>query len=485
MDYTIQKGDTLGGLAKRYGTTTANLQALNTSITDPNKIYTGGVLKVPTSPATTGVTNTSVTDASKLGTVTMPVIPPPVNDTTASNNLATTVGTFTETSVNNQAQAQAEADRQAKTTPTAPVNELQGIIDKITSILGIQGTQGQVSQDIYAQEGVFEKKVQASKLENEAIAKERAYQKRAEEIRANPQGKLESGIAIDLANLDRQKNSELADIAIQYKVAQGAYADANAIAEAKVKMQFEPLENELRTLQQLFNMRQNDMSESEKMIAQAKIQEKADIANFARQKALLYEKAKIEAGSQGLTVDQFLSPTLADGTQDIVSEVSNLLKITKTDVPSAAPALGVISSLQKLATSNPDGVFVGAAPIKIAGKLKGDVSREKIIRNRGDIEAINLKVQQWASGASLTNEQIKQVKRLTPDKNDTDFAIKNKVNSLTSFMQQQVKSELASKGIDYQPSQVNYFDKKISSTNNDPLGIGIDVQVSTDNPLGI
>lgn len=298
MDYNIKQGDTLGGIAKKYGTTTQNLQTLNTSITDPNKIFAGSVLKVPTSSATTGVTNTSPIDASKLGTTTTPTIPPPITDTTASDTLATTVGTVTQGMASNQAQAQAEADRQAKTTPATPTNERQGIIDKITSILGIQGTQGQVSQDIYNQEGVFEKKKEVTRLENEALAKERAYQKRAEEIRANPQGKLESGIAIDLANLDRQKNQELADIAIQYKVAQGAYADANQIAEAKVKMQFEPLENQLKTLNNLYSLYQNDLSESEKMQAQAKIAEKEADLKFKRDKELLYVKADIDAAQK-------------------------------------------------------------------------------------------------------------------------------------------------------------------------------------------
>lgn len=346
MDYTIKQGDTLGSLAKKYGTTTANLQALNTSITDPNKIYTGGVLKVPTSTATTGVTNTSPIDASKLGTTTTPVIPPPINDTSASNNLATTVGTFTETSASNQAQAQTEADRQAKTTPTAPVNERQGIIDKITSILGIQGTQGQVSQDIYNQEGVFEKKKEVTRLEGEALAKERAYTKRAEEIRANPQGKLESGINIDLANLDRQKNSELADIAIQYKIQQGAYADANQIAEAKVKMQFEPLENQLKTLNNLYSLYQNDLSESEKMQAQAKIQEKEADLKFKRDKELLNIKAGIDR-QQAIDEAALKGVTLSGSTaQFTAANYANRLEQANQVVNQLSPNLKNMSYLQ-------------------------------------------------------------------------------------------------------------------------------------------
>ncbi|MGB4795635.1 MAG: LysM peptidoglycan-binding domain-containing protein [Candidatus Saccharimonadales bacterium] len=53
--YTIQSGDTLGAIAKRYGTTVEVLADLN-GITDPNRIYAGKTLKLPggsTTPAET------------------------------------------------------------------------------------------------------------------------------------------------------------------------------------------------------------------------------------------------------------------------------------------------------------------------------------------------------------------------------------------------------------------------------------------------
>lgn len=44
--YTVKAGDTLSGIAAKYGTTWQNLQAMN-GLSDPNKIYPGQVLKVP------------------------------------------------------------------------------------------------------------------------------------------------------------------------------------------------------------------------------------------------------------------------------------------------------------------------------------------------------------------------------------------------------------------------------------------------------
>lgn len=43
--YTVKSGDTLSGIAAKFGTTVAKLQSLN-GISDPNKIYVGQVLKI-------------------------------------------------------------------------------------------------------------------------------------------------------------------------------------------------------------------------------------------------------------------------------------------------------------------------------------------------------------------------------------------------------------------------------------------------------
>lgn len=44
--YTVQKGDTLNAIAKRYGTTAAAIAATS-GLADPNKIKTGQTLSIP------------------------------------------------------------------------------------------------------------------------------------------------------------------------------------------------------------------------------------------------------------------------------------------------------------------------------------------------------------------------------------------------------------------------------------------------------
>ena len=55
MPYTVQPGDTLSLIAGRFGTTVANLLRLNPSITDPNRIFVGQQILVPAAtPTPTG-----------------------------------------------------------------------------------------------------------------------------------------------------------------------------------------------------------------------------------------------------------------------------------------------------------------------------------------------------------------------------------------------------------------------------------------------
>jgi len=48
--YTIKSGETLSGIAKQYGTSTSELMKLNPQIKDPNLIYAGASLNLPTAP---------------------------------------------------------------------------------------------------------------------------------------------------------------------------------------------------------------------------------------------------------------------------------------------------------------------------------------------------------------------------------------------------------------------------------------------------
>lgn len=63
--YTVVKGDTLSGIASKYGTTYQALASYN-GISDPNKIYIGQVIKIPTNSATSSTQYYTVESGDNL-----------------------------------------------------------------------------------------------------------------------------------------------------------------------------------------------------------------------------------------------------------------------------------------------------------------------------------------------------------------------------------------------------------------------------------
>lgn len=125
--------------------------------------------------------------------------------------------------------------------------------------------------------------------------------------------------------------------------------------------------------------------------------------------------------------------------------------------------IGVISSAQGFAESNMEGKIKGLSvlPRLTPGFLK---SQEKV-SNKSAISAMNLRIQQWASGAALDADQKKFVNKVTPKVNDSDNEVRKKINALTDFMLTQAQSEFVSQGINYQPPKVDYF-KNLSDMDN-------------------
>lgn len=218
-------------------------------------------------------------DASRLTTNSV-VVPPPVASNTAQNKLNSTLGTMGQN-------LEITAKETAKAPAEAPKPTLRDTItDRLSSILNLQSTQGDRTAELQKEQGLFEKQQVVTDLENQYRAKERFYTKEEEKIRKNVEGKTATAIEQDVATLNRQKNSELADIAIQQQAAAGNYRTAFDIVEAKIAAEFEPLQNEIETLKTMYSFYQNDLTESEKLEAQARIQEKEAALNFERNKEM-------------------------------------------------------------------------------------------------------------------------------------------------------------------------------------------------------
>lgn len=225
-----------------------------------------------------------------------------------------------------------------------------------------------------------------------------------------------------------------------------------------------------------------------------------DLANLAGQiatkpeKTLKLDTQVVEIGDRKLLINTQTGKTIKDLTGTSIPTdsdkiidlnlpnqeknkiiLTNLLKAkigegTRTQLGNI---LGVINASEDLAEIGQAGKFTGVSPLRAildfrvplpftdltiplpfrqTFKQKGTASVE------GYLEAINLKVQQWASGAALTTAQTEQVGRFTPRVTDTDAKVREKLNNLTNFMLTQAKSQLQTQGITFEPQKVDLFE---------------------------
>ena len=379
-------------------------------------------------------------------------------------------------------------------------NAQQGQQDYQSQVLGLINQMQNRPGELEQQYGIQQLSADALKAKANYDSVELAYRRQKEAVQTDG-GSTREQKAATLSEIERKEASQKADIAIDYNLKAGLLSNAKELMQKQIALELEPMKlkvdyykdnrDRFDKILDKTEMRQYDYVQKKEERAYQAAQKAAD------RKANLIEKAidngVYSADMKSMSFDQIaekigigtaakaITTLTKDGKPDVVEEAGNVIRLAKKDVPGASAAIGVMSSLQKFAADNNEGAFIGAATVRGRNNLRRGEARKEYINNQSAIDAINLKVQQWASGASLTEEQTKQVKRLVPDKNDTDFKIREKINNLTQFMQQQVKAELAAKGISYTPTQVDYFAPSATAQLDELVGIstnGVDTQYS-------
>lgn len=157
-------------------------------------------------------------------------------------------------------------------------------------------------------------------------------------------------------------------------------------------------------------------------------------------------------------------------TADTISTVLGSNKVGAATRTAIGTILGVINAAEEMAKASPTGAFGGISPLSslldikipftetsVIGPLREAFRSAEGTRNVAFINAINLKVQQWASGAALTEQQTRQVEKLVPTVTDTDAKVQEKLNSLVDIMNLQIRGALQAEGIDYKPQNVDLF----------------------------
>lgn len=276
------------------GIPAANAFALATGKAPVSPTPTPAPLAAPvTAPATPVAPVAPVTTipASKLtpqATPTYPTAPAATPNTPLQASLAA----IQEQALGIQSSL-AKQQEAAATTP--PVSSRQSVLDRILGLGEDLSGKGDFAAQAQKDQDTAGKAQKVTDLTNQYRAKEREYDNQIRKIEQNNKKGIGAEVAADqIALLTRQKNQELGDIAIQQSAALGNYDTARQIAEDLVTAKYEPVEQEIKLLQDYYQLSANDLTESEKITVQEKIQEKQDAVAFEREKDLYQYRQQID-----------------------------------------------------------------------------------------------------------------------------------------------------------------------------------------------
>lgn len=508
-EYTIKQGDTASAIAKKYGTTVQDLASKN-NLTNPNLIKSGTILNVP--QIDNPINNTDLKPQVSLD-VPAPVLTPP----NIQNEIA---------SVLNSAQTNVDSAEGSVDTSQSDLLNLSKQLEGRTAeqiALENQSNIPQLNKELLD-------------LQSTAREQAIQYQTTPYSMGGQGRGIITGILRGQEAVKQRQLATDLMLTNSQIQAKQGNIQLAQNTIDRAIAMKYEPLLQQVETKKLIYEMNKDSLSRADKALLEAKdkqwtlqktqiekqMEDEKAIQNIALEalkngadsntiKTITNSKdvntaiqnagtslyspttdiVKLDNGNT-IMVDKKTGKVIKSfggakaDTQanyvvtqnalknvyngDAVAQISEVIKSSKAKPnQQMTDAINVIAGVQQMVKDNPDFTFKGLNPLI---RLPGIIAGERALTNRANIAAINLKVQQWASGASLTDQQTKQVAKLTPDKNDTDAVIKNKLNSLANYMTSQVSGQLAGQGIGFVADKIDYFapssDEKLKTLYSDP-----------------
>jgi len=453
----------------------------------------------PSALSTQPINSTALTPATPIKPV---VAPTPTNVPALQGTIEAQAKQYADSVVSSQSVDTAKAAKDAA---------LQALTNKI---MGTKGKSGLT--DEYYKDSVDPAKRELDDINNRILAEQNALRRKKEAIEKNPRGATAEGVAQEVRAAERESIAHQADLSIIQMAKQNNYFGAKEIADRKVAAQLEESAMEIQTLQltynenkELFNkqeQRQFEAQQSERLrlleneatelkavntlaidalqngapvdvvqrMQRAKTQAEAIsiggqyVGKLDRDTALLNQnKLRAETNAAQAEVTRMENIATLIQNADPVSSKTAIASLLQSNSISAGtkakitPALAALNAVDEFANSNIEGKFTG---VGIFGRVKEGIKglfnakAPEAINNAQNIEAINLKVQQWASGAALTEAQTKQVAKFTPTLNDSDKTVRTKLSGLYNFMLNQAEADLLTEGINVQFPQVNLFE---------------------------
>lgn len=213
-----------------------------------------------------GFNATNPVPTSTLTSSRKPEVPAMPTTATAQNNLGVTASNVMNAPI-----------------PTPQQTQSASLLDTLKKSIGMQAKQGEETLKAQKEQDIEGKIKAVTDITNEAITVGKSYDDKLKELEKNPQGLYGGALSDAMDSLRRKKNEELANIGIRQQVAQNNLEGARRIVDDKIKAKFEPIDNQIKSLTQLYSLYQNDMTESEKFQAQTAIEEKKTRRNNLEQ----------------------------------------------------------------------------------------------------------------------------------------------------------------------------------------------------------
>jgi hypothetical protein len=165
-------------------------------------------------------------------------------------------------------------------------NSRQSVLDTIlgdTTTLGNKGADTAAANQTY---GLDAKTQAVNNLANEYSSRGNYYDNLIKSRQQNLAGAFGGATQQDVDAITRNKNQELANIAIQQSAANGDLTTAQNLIKQTIDAKYQPVQDQIDNLTKYYQLSSADMTDSEKQQAQAAIQDKQSAADEQKAKDL-------------------------------------------------------------------------------------------------------------------------------------------------------------------------------------------------------
>lgn len=286
---------------------------------------TPNVAKVQNKVLATNSTVASLTNA--------PSVTPSLTSNSYNTPLGGTTGTTGMTSTSG-------------TTPTTPTTPAKGgredVLSRLLALTDKQGTQADRTLALEKEYELQAKQEALNSLNAKALTIDRDYENRKRAIMENPEGKTTSGLSGEIRNLERERDTQLADIGIQQAVAQGNVDLVNKNIERRVKAEFDPLKTQVEGLKNYLTLYSDDLTTSEKVLLETELKrQEADYVNGTKSANL---EAQASSYQQLLDSGAILSKDIP---KEVLAQMNFNGYVTPEQKQAKEMTTGLISSINK------------------------------------------------------------------------------------------------------------------------------------------